>query len=104
MTKSLYAAFGERVVATDPEPGTLYTASVETIDNDVLMQEIALVADDTPSLLARIPRVAEDDAHRAIEASGPKPRPTPRPQPGTGLTATVETTDEGGNTYLDHLR
>lgn len=108
MTKSLYAAFGERVVATDPDPGTLYTASVETIDNDVLMQELALVTGDNPSPVARIPRIVEDDAHHATEplALGPKPRPAPRPQPhpGTRLTATVETTDEGGSTYLDHLR
>lgn len=82
MTKSLYEAFRERVVATGSDPGTIYTASVETIDNDVVLQELAVLSD----------------------SERPGPTPHPRPQPGTTLTATVETTDEDASNSLDHLR
>lgn len=109
VAKSLYAAFGERVVGLGRDPGTLYTASVETIDNDVALQELAVLADAEPSSGTGIAGVVdEDDAPLAAEplASGskPGPKPRPRPKPGTTLTATIETTDEDASSYLDHLR
>jgi hypothetical protein len=107
VTKSLYEAFGERVLALDADPGTLFTASVETIDNDVILQEIAILSAAEPPGGAGTARLA-GDARQPIEPvrSGPKPRPTPRPRPrpGTSLTATVETTDEDASFYLDILR
>ena len=107
MTQSLYAAFGERVLTSDPDPGTLYTASVETIDNDVILQEFAILSDAEPRPVTRIARSTDDDVSPSIEPlTSERPRPTPpsRPRPGTTLTATVETTDEDALTYLDHLR
>lgn len=107
VTRSLYEAFGERVLAPNSDPGTLYTASVETIDNDVILQELAILSAAEPLGGAGTARLVVD-AHQPLEpaGSGPKPRPTPRPRPrpGTSLTATVETTDEDASFYLDILR
>jgi hypothetical protein len=78
VTRSLYAAFGERVVDADAGPGTTHTYAIETVDND--------------------------EALLGVELLNLDPKPDPRPNPGTTLTATVETTDEDASASMHHLR
>ncbi len=47
---SLYEVFGERVEHTDPRPppGTIFTATIETIDNDVASSVSTLLSASIP--------------------------------------------------------
>lgn len=77
MTKSLYAAFGERGVGLGLDPGTLSTASVETIDNDVVLQELAVLTDSEPCPGTRIAGMVGDDSGLAIAPLDPNPDTPP---------------------------
>jgi hypothetical protein len=86
MKKSLYAELATPV-SRDPNPGTIRTAAVETIDNDYIQELNQLL---TASL--RVTARQSD--------SSDEPGPSPRPRPGTTLTFTTETADEHGELEL----
>jgi hypothetical protein len=106
VTQSLYAAFGEPILHNGPDPGTIRTAAVETVDNDHMLDGLVVLSDPEPNPGTRITETVEtvDDDEAVAMFTLLSSDPDPRPEPGTTLTATVETTDEDASSLLGHLR
>lgn len=88
MSRSLYEQYGVVAAGPRPGPGTIHTAQVETVDNDVAGMHSAVlgfVSDDSLTWV-------EDEARKTDrQHSGVS---DPRPRPGSAYTAAVETSDE----------
>jgi hypothetical protein len=88
MSRSLYERYGVVAAGPRPGPGTIHTAQVETVDNDLAGMHgevLGFVSGDSLEL------VEVEAGKTDRQCSGTS---DPRPRPGSAYTATIETTDE----------
>lgn len=88
MPSSLYEQYGVVAAGPRPGPGTIETAQVETVDNDVAGMHGAALG-----FVSNDPLTASEEDARTVDRSRPGAS-DPRPRPGSAYTATIETSDE----------